>query len=364
MSDLDPRMARSARPICKAWDIAHVRIARTDLAAERKFLEDFGLTVTELSPDRLHLSAAGGYGPCVMIDRAAKPGFHGLGLVVPNRQDLDRLATLDGASAVEPAEGWPKGLQVRLTDPAGLEVRAIWGPQSTVRAARPALSQNLLSDRPRLNDTQRPPHGPSNVQRLGHAVVNVVDFFAGVRWYMDTFGLLPSDVQTLPDGEPGLVFMRCDRGQTPADHHTLVLVQHVVNGYGHSAYECIDVDDVAMGQEHLLAGGWTHAWGVGRHLLGSQLFDYWRDPIGDKFEHFVDSDMFTADHPPGVSPMTTAGLYQWGPPLPRDFEAPKMSLGFLWTALRNVRASQEMSFKRMGQLLKAMKAPPRPWLRH
>ena len=32
----------------------------------------------------------------------------------------------------------------------------------------------------------------------------------------------------------------------------------------------------------LAARGYPHAWGVGRHILGSQIFDYWRDPFGHK----------------------------------------------------------------------------------
>ena len=364
MSDLDPRMARAPAPACKAWDIAHVRFGRPDLDAERRFLTDFGLEAEATTSDELVMRASGGYGPCVLVQRTVKPVFLGVGLVVPSRADMERLARLPGASAIEPAQAWPEGFQVRLRDPAGNEVRALFGPPAEPPPPREPLAQNLLAERPRQNAMQRPLEGPSHIQRLGHAVVSVVDFFACVRWYMDTFGLIASDVQTLADGDPALVFMRCDRGATPADHHTLVLVQHVVNGYGHCAFECIDLDDIAMGQEHLLGQGWTHAWGVGRHLLGSQIFDYWRDPVGDKFEHFVDSDMFTADHPAGTSPLTMAGLYQWGPPVPKDFEAPKLSPSFIWKAIRNVRASPEMTFKRMGALLKAMGAPSRPWARH
>lgn len=76
-----------------------------------------------------------------------------------------------------------------------------------------------------------------------------------------------------------------------------MLVQNVVNEFSHAAFECIDLDDVAMGHAWLPERGWEHAWGMGRHLLGSQIFDYWRDPWYDKLEHYVDSDLFTADKP-------------------------------------------------------------------
>ena len=118
-----------------------------------------------------------------------------------------------------------------------------------------------------------------------------------------------------------------------------------------------------MGQEYLLSRGWKHAWGMGRHVLGSQIFDYWRDPWGDKVEHFCDSDLFTADHPTSVSPLTMGSLYQWGPPTPKDFEAPKITPGFLAKVIGNIRRSDEMSFARAKQLLRTIGGPPRPWLK-
>jgi hypothetical protein len=180
---------------------------------------------------------------------------------------------------------------------------------------------------------------------------------------MDTFGLIPSDVQCLDDGKPALVFMRCDRGDDPADHHTVVVTQNVTDTYSHSAFEVIDFDDVAMGQQYLQSKGWRHAWGVGRHILGSQIFDYWRDPYGDKVEHFSDGDVFTAAVETGYSALDVAGLYQWGPPVPKDFEKPKMTLGLILKVIGNVMRSSELDFSRVRRLLAAVDAPARPWLK-
>jgi catechol 2,3-dioxygenase-like lactoylglutathione lyase family enzyme len=359
---LDPRLRPSDAPRVKVWDIASVEFGRPDLDKALAFLSDFGLALDHRDTDSAFLSGRCGYGPSYILRRTEKPCFLGVGLVVRTPEELDLVAATPGASNIEPAYGWSEGKQVRLTDPAGNPVRVVQGPPRESPAPRRPLAQNLEHPRSRVNAMQRPPLGAANVLRLGHAVLSVVDFFKCVRWYMDNFGLLPSDVQTIGNGDPALVFMRCDRGDTPTDHHTLVLVQNVVNQYSHSAFECVDLDDIAMGQEHLLSKGWTHAWGLGRHLIGSQIFDYWRDPWGDKVEHFTDSDMFTASHPADVTPLTTAGLYQWGPPVPSDFEAPKLTPSFLWKAIGNVRRSDEMTFKRARTLLKAIGDKPRPWL--
>jgi len=363
MTFIDPRMARALKPVAKAYDVAHVRFSRPDFDKASRFLADFGCRPDVTLPSLRTFNAAGGYGPAIILE-PGPPRFLGLGLLVSSRQDLDALAALPGASGIEAAAYWPDGLQVRLSDPAGFEVRALFGSKTEPKSPRRPLEQNLDGCLPRLNAMQRPDLRPATVLRLGHVVLGVVDFFKCVRWYMDTFGLVPSDIQTVGKEDPVVVFMRCDRGDEPTDHHTVVITQNVVNTYSHSAYECIDIDDIAMGQEYLNGKGWVHAWGMGRHLLGSQIFDYWRDPWGDKFEHFVDSDMFTADRPPDILPLSSGALFQWGPPLPSDFEKPKLTPRLLWAALRNIRRSNELTISRVMQILKAIKAPSRPWQRH
>jgi hypothetical protein len=126
-------------------------------------------------------------------------------------------------------------------------------------------------------------------------VLELADYQETCAWYTQHFGFIPSDVQVLPDGSPAVAFMRLDLGDKPADHHTLALAQGFVPKYSHSAYELVDADAVGMGHRLLREKGWTHAWGLGRHILGSQIFDYWQDPWGDKHEHYCDGDLFTAD---------------------------------------------------------------------
>ena len=83
-------------------------------------------------------------------------------------------------------------------------------------------------------------------------------------------------------------FIRCDRGSTPADHHTLALALGPSNRYVHSAYQACDLDAIAAGGEYLRELGYHRSWGIGRHIQGSQIFDYWRDPDGFLVEHFSD----------------------------------------------------------------------------
>lgn len=354
-------LPRAADPLVKARDVAHVRFSRKNLDQAIKFFADFGLRVGQRTDQVAYFHAEAGFGPAMIVRQGKTDAFDGLALYVGSVDDLHKLAALPGSSGIEPAESWPEGQQVRLTDPAGNEVRALTGPEPDTPAVRDVIKINAMTERERVNDMQRPPLRPSTILRLGHCVLTSLEFRQTAQWYMAAFGLVPSDIQTMPDGDAALAFMRCDKGDEPADHHTIVVVHNVVNGFSHAAFEVIDMDDIAMGQEHMMGRGWKHAWGMGRHLLGSQLFDYWRDPTGDKFEHFCDSDLFTSDRPTDVTSLTMAGLYQWGPPLPHDFERPKITPGFLWQTIKNVRNSKEMTFRKLRMLLRITGEKSRTW---
>ena len=114
-------------------------------------------------------------------------------------------------------------------------------------------------------------------------------------------------------------FIRCDQGSVPSDHHTLAMMLGPTDRYVHSAYQVSDLDALAAGGEHLLEQGYYRSWGIGRHIQGSQIFDYWRDDRGFLVEHFTDGDLFDASLTPGWAPMTASGLAQWGPPATSDF---------------------------------------------
>ncbi len=108
-------------------------------------------------------------------------------------------------------------------------------------------------------------------------------------------------------------FLRCDRGDTFVDHHTLFLLGAGSSGFNHAAFEVADWDQLMMGHDRLRKGGYEHRWGVGKHLLGSQVFDYWKDPNGFTMEHFTDGDLFNASSGPQRWPVDVALGSHWGP---------------------------------------------------
>jgi catechol 2,3-dioxygenase-like lactoylglutathione lyase family enzyme len=254
--------------------------------------------------------------PWLHETRLGEPGFRGVAFQAANAADLAAAAALPGASAVEPVSEPGGGARVRFTDPDGFPVEVVHGREHA--AALPverAGPQNAGGERRRVNAPQRPPRGPARVRRLGHAVLRVADFRRSAAWYESRFGFLRSDEVYL--GQPDNIvtaFLRCDRGPTPVDHHSFLCVGLGEPGFEHAAFEVEDVDAVMAGHERLRAAGWKHRMGVGRHILGSQVFDYWCDPWGHVLEHFTDGDLFDASVRPGRHDPATALGSHWGGP--------------------------------------------------
>jgi catechol 2,3-dioxygenase-like lactoylglutathione lyase family enzyme len=209
----------------------------------------------------------------------------------------------------------------------------------------------------RVNAAQRPARRPAQIQRLGHVVLGTTRFGAALDWYLDTLGLIVSDFLYL-DGQrdrgPAMAFIRCDLGSVPSDHHTLAMALMPQTGYLHSAYQVADIDEVAASGEYLRERGYRHAWGLGRHIQGSQIFDYWRDPDKIMFEHYTDGDMFDAAMEPGWAPMSVSGLAQWGPKATAEFTGSK-DPRVVVAAIKALRdKGNEVDLRALRGLIKAM----------
>jgi catechol 2,3-dioxygenase-like lactoylglutathione lyase family enzyme len=343
--------ARHPNPTARASELAHLIFERPDLARAESFLSDFGLRSAGRTGAVLYMRGTAPSPYCYRVHRAPRARFVGVGFSARTRDELERLARTDGASGIEPSEHPGGGERVVLRDPSGFTVEVIHGqvPAEGIPNRDP-LAFNVGPERRRVNSGQRPPVEPPGVIRLGHVVLEVADYQATCGWYTQHLGLIPGDVQILPDGSPAVTFMRLDLGNTPADHHTLAVVQGFMAQYNHSAYELVDADAVGMGQRVLREKGWTHAWGIGRHILGSQIFDYWQDAWGDKHEHYCDGDAFTAEQPMGVHPVSREAMAQWGQPMPRSFTKPHFTLAAMLAAARNLRRSPDLTLEKVRTL--------------
>lgn len=230
---------RARNPVIKVTDIAWLEFEKPDLQRAEAFARAFGFATSLRTGEELHLRGSDSTAPCVIVRRGNRSRFLGVAFAAVDGADLLRLATATGART-RPLPAAIGGMAVDLVDPGGVPVHVVAGMHSLGALPTQALHRyNMGHDFRRINATQRPRREPTTVQRLGHLVMQSTKYLETLNWYLDTLGMIVSDFLYFPgqrDRGPTMSFIRCDRGSTPADHHTLALALGPQNRYVHSAY--------------------------------------------------------------------------------------------------------------------------------
>lgn len=311
------------RSVIKVWDVAYPRLQAPNLDAMEAFLLDFGMLRAHRTDDTLYMRGVGP-APFLHVTHLGEPGFRGFAFQAASREDLDKLAAQEAFTPVEPLHSPGGGWRTWAYDPIGIQVEVVCGIEPAEPAGDANRRQlNMGADFQRIDKPQRIGGGPSRIKRFGHLQLNVPDPKASFDWYQKHFGILLSDTICITPEIPLGHFCRCDRGDVPADHHSILFTSNAaagnVSGLNHVSWEVCDFDDVLAGHEYLAAKNRSPEWGVGRHLLGSQVFDYWSDPWGHIHEHWTDGDQFSAEVPAGVHAINEAAASQWGPDVPESY---------------------------------------------
>ena len=298
----------------KVRDIAFVRFQAPDLDSMETFLVGFGLVRAQRTDTALYMRATDDEGFVHVTHLGAEPAFVGLAFVADSEVELDVLAAGSAFSAVVDLDGPGGGRVVRGTDPDGFQVEVVAGRASVGRLPVPGEPvRNNAAAHGRTGAPLRLEPGPAHVKRLGHCAIEVADYAASTAWYQQHLGLVTSDEMVIEGVPPLGAFVRCDRGEQYVDHHTMALIGLGAAKFNHAAFEVAHFDDLMLGHTHLQSGGYTHQFGIGRHILGSQIFDYWRDPYGHVVEHWTDGDLFNNETPPNVAGIEMLLGSQWGP---------------------------------------------------
>jgi catechol 2,3-dioxygenase-like lactoylglutathione lyase family enzyme len=306
-------------PGIKVADIAFGRLRAPDLDVMEEFLTHFGMVRAERTPSALYMR---GTGPAhhIHVTEKGEAAFIGLAWHVADAEDLRRLATLPGASAVETVDEPGGGKRVRLREPNGYQIEVLAGvaPAVPIAVTRQAVNTGAEALK-RKGDLYRLRPGASQVKRIGHGVMCTPKLEETVRWFRETLGLIASD-DLYAGTKDNLVgaFSRCDRGEEYVDHHVFFCLKHERAGLNHLSFEVQDMDDVFAGHHYLRQlDKYEHMWGIGRHLLGSNVYDYWADPWGRIHEHWSDSDRLNVKSGSNLMPVQDGLVSQWGEPPPQ-----------------------------------------------
>jgi catechol 2,3-dioxygenase-like lactoylglutathione lyase family enzyme len=307
--------------LIKVTDLAYGRLRAPDLDAMEEFLTHFGLARVARTPNALYMRGTDGRHHLHVTEKGA-PAFVGFAYHAASEDDLRRVATAPGASPIEDIDEPGGGRRVRLREPNGYQIEVVHGiaegpPVDVPRAPMNTGAEPLR----RAGVLMRPAKSPAPIKRIGHGVLGSPRVRETVQWFRDTLGFIGSDDVYVGERENIIgSFNRCDRGEDFVDHHTLFCVTNERSGLNHLSFEVPDVDAVFMDHEYLTRlGKYEHMWGVGRHLLGSQVYDYWCDPWGRVHERWADTDRLNARSGSNLLSAQEAFVSQWGEDPPEKF---------------------------------------------
>jgi len=287
-----------------------VTVGVPDVKAVRSYYEDFGLT-----------GEAGGWmstkdgGNQLRLTAAPRRQLLQMEMGVDDPDDIARIAaqllamdvavprvSANSVTAVEPVTG------VQVT--AQVTRRLAQRPSPQVPYNEPGRIERREARAPGIlrRDKVRP-------RKLGHVVIGSTDQDTSQRFFADGFGLKVSD-----QVRDAAAFMRCS-----SDHHNVLVQKAPISFLHHTSWQVEDIDEIGRGAMGMLEGNpERHAWGLGRHFIGSNFFWYLRDPAGTFSEYYSDLDCIVDDAlwTPRVWEEDKS-LYSWGPPPPPSFINPE-----------------------------------------
>eukprot|EP00941_MAST-03F_sp_MAST-3F-sp1_P003380 g3380.t1 len=372
---------RAPHPHAKVFSMAYPIIGRTDesIGDTQAFFKDFGLAPlwtaknedawvagdTGKSGSAYYWRCRGSRGlPCVQARRVEDPNdlIIGFAFDIHDESGFNALAALPYSKTEDVKDARGGGKKVILTDPDGLivEVRYGFGEITELFDDEPERPEhngrwknNRDADSPRhLARKWRPPP----IAKIMHCAFHPRNVLKSLKWYQDHFGFIVSDFlypatkkyRPTPLG----TFLRTDLGDEPSDHHTFFMLAIPADEPGeldHCAFEVRDYDDVAEGHRYLamkaaLGRKYSFGVGVGRHMLGGQIYDYWREPVQHMWEHACDSDRMTSSYPTGYNIPSSTGFGSIGEVVTtEEFVDPNRVPGRLLKLIKRMTGTAVMS---------------------
>ncbi len=306
----------SRRPgVVAVHSVDHFVLTVPDLLVAEKFYVAFGLDVRRTGHGegaRLNLYTFGHphrWATVLHAGERKQLQYFSFGIYADDEPVFRQRINERGIGVAPHPLGDGKGLWLR--DPDGTAVQLVVAGKVSPSAPSPASAvppvppgQGAAPSRSKV--------APVHPRYLSHILKFTPDVTAQVEFCTSFLGLRLSD----HSGDI-IAFTHTPHG---SDHHLLAFAKSHAPGLHHSSWDVGSADEVGKGMEQMRNAGWGKGWGVGRHVLGSNFFNYVEDPWGSFCEYsagidFIppDLDWPAADHPPEDS------LYVWGPAVPENF---------------------------------------------
>jgi len=297
--------------------LRHFALGVPDLTPGSDFYTTFGLTQSEQNGGRLNFRCEGkDHDEVVLIETGDRRKFHHIAFGADAR-GLDQVVGALRARGIEqmkpPLAHLPDGAWFR--DPDGNLVNVHLASMSA-RRSEAAPTINYPGTFARIGRRGCPkPDIAARPRRLGHLILFTPNVTRQIGFYRDILGMKVSDTIV---GEYGAFL----RASGDSDHHVLGLLNSAAPGFHHASFEVASIDEAELGAQRIKGKGFRHAWGPGRHAIGSNYFHYFRDPWNGMAEYYYDMDFIAKDIEWAPIDWTKKdGMFLWsadGPP-PQDF---------------------------------------------
>ncbi|HVV92708.1 MAG TPA: VOC family protein [Hyphomicrobiales bacterium] len=291
--------------------MAFVRLSAPDLDRMEAFLTDFGMVRAHRDERRLYMRGAGAT-PYLHVTEKGEAGAIGFAYHVDGMAALEAAVSRGDADRIEDLDGPGGGRRVRMRDPNGCCVELVCGrAEIAAEPPRPAV---------------RPPDGISRrvgaarVIRIAHTATMTPKPVETLAWYQEKLGVIPTDELFIGNRDNVLgQFDRLDRGEELVDHHIVFVIRGASAGMHHVSYQVEGIDDIFFGFDHMEKGGQDHVRGIGRHALGSQIFDYWMSPFNQMHEHWFSTEKMNAESGMNYVQIGEGMVHDTGAPPPERF---------------------------------------------
>ena len=299
--------------------LQHVALTVPDIAAGKAFYSTMGLEARMAGEDVIFRCAGRAQDQLRLVPGDKK----GLAWVCWGTREAElthlwgRLRRAGLLLEDPPREALDEGLWFRDPDGVLLNLRAAEpAPQTRppVEINNPGQQYSRLGRRgaPDRKVDARP-------RKLGHLLKFSTDVNRDVHFYTEMLGMKLSD----RIGDKEVAFLRC---AGDSDHHTLAIALSESPGLHHLSWEMGNLDQLQLLAERMIGAGYKDAWGVGRHIYGSNYFHYVRDPWMGLCEFYWDIDFIPENADWQVQVADASGdalhenLFQWASmPPPDDF---------------------------------------------
>jgi catechol 2,3-dioxygenase-like lactoylglutathione lyase family enzyme len=296
-------------------NLQHLAMSVPSLEAGRRFYAAFGLDPIERDGSLVLRCHGRDQDQIVLTEgRKRRTRYLSFGTSAPDLVACKSMLEAQGVELLDsPDAAAPPGLWFRDPDGVLLNLQIA---EAAPADPHPGERVNSPGDFRRIAMRGAPPRGaPARPRRLGHVLMFTPNVPRAVRFYTGALGMRLSDTVA---GDM-IAFLRT---AADSDHHVLALAHSDHSGFHHASFEVGCLDEIVLGAEAVVQAGYRSAWGLGRHVIGSNFFHYLRDPWNGMAEYFWDID-FVPDKANwdtrDWAPMD--GFFLWstsGPP-PADF---------------------------------------------